>query len=181
MVRRRATRLTGLRWGILALALFAGAKDPPKVELALKDMDGRPVRLSGLRGKIVVLTFWATWCVPCNAEMPMLVEAEKAYSGRDAVFVAASLDEGKTRKQVPDFVRKYQVTFPVWLGASADDLADLGMGPAVPATAFVDRDGSVVARVWGQMREEELNERLGWLAGPRTGPAPEPLVKHLSK
>ncbi len=174
---RPPIRILGL---ILAAAVLSGAKDPPKAELALKNLDGQRVRLSDLRGKNVVLNFWATWCVPCNTEMPLLVEAEKTYGSRGVVFVGASLDDGKTRKQVPEFVSKYQVTFPVWLGATADDLDRLGMGPAVPATAFLDREGRIVSRVWGQIREEELKERIEWLAGPQTAPPP-PFVKHLSK
>jgi thiol-disulfide isomerase/thioredoxin len=157
------------------------AKDPRKAELVLKDMAGNTARLSDLRGKIVVLNFWATWCGPCKAEIPMLVGAAKKYGPRGVVFIAASLDEPKTRSRVPDFVAAHGMTFPVWVGADADDLDRLAMGPAVPATAVLDADGHIVARVWGQLREEEVCERLDWLLGPRTGPAPPSLVKHLDR
>src|SRR5436305_11823937 len=79
----------------LLVPLAALSKDAPKAELNLKNADGQRVRLSELRGKPVVLNFWATWCGPCKAEMPMLVEAEKTYGGRGIVFIAASLDEAK--------------------------------------------------------------------------------------
>jgi len=158
---------------------FATTKEP-KAELTLKDADGRRVRLSDYRGKLVVLNFWATWCGPCASEMPTLVEAEKTYSGR-VVFIAASLDDGKSRSNVPEFLNKYHVTFPVWFGATGDDLAKLDMGPAVPATAFIDEDGHIISRIWGQFREPELKERLEWMTGPRTGPAPQAVVKHLEK
>lgn len=111
----------------------------------------------------------------------MLVEAEKAYSSRGVVFIAASLDEVKTKPAIPAFIAKYEVRFPVWLGATANDLDRLQMGPAVPATAFIDAEGRIVARVWGQMREDEMKERLEWLAGPKTGTPPPALVKHLEK
>src|SRR6266481_139736 len=68
------------------LAPRAFSKDPPKADLTLKDANGQRVRLSDLRGKVVVLNFWATWCVPCNEEMPMLVQAEKEYASRGVVF-----------------------------------------------------------------------------------------------
>ena len=123
-------------------------KEAPRAELSLKDADGRRVRLSEHRGKVVVLNFWATWCGPCNAEMPALVEAEKSYSSRGVVFIGASLDDSKSKAQIPGFLSKYHVTFPVWLGATSDDMAKLGMGPAVPATAFLDREGHIVARIW---------------------------------
>ena len=137
------------------------------------------MRLSDYRGRPVVLNFWATWCVPCNAELPMLVEAEKQYRARGLVFIAVSLDSAKTKAAIPEFVAKYGVTFPVWTGGSADELDKLSMGPAVPATAFLDEEGHILTRVLGQMREAEMKERIEWLTGPRTGPAPQALVKHL--
>jgi thiol-disulfide isomerase/thioredoxin len=149
-----------------------------KAELSLTDLDGKRVQLKDYRGKVVVLNFWATWCGPCKEEMPLLVAAEKEYKSR-VVFIGASLDESKTRRRVPDFATQYQIGFPVWLGATADDLDRLDMGEAVPATAFIDQDGSIIARVSGQIREAELKERIEWLLGDRTGPAPKMMVKHL--
>ena len=163
----------------LLLTFVLGFAPPRKVELTLKDMAGHRVRLSEFRGKVVVLNFWATWCGPCKAEMPALVAAEKDYASRGVVFVGASLDESKTRSQIPVFLSKYEVKFPVWVGATADDLAKLEMGPAVPATAFIDAEGQILFRVWGQFRDAEVKERLEWLTGPRTGPPPSALVKHL--
>ncbi len=155
------------------------AKDPPKAELVLKDSAGERSRLSDLRGKVVVLNFWATWCGPCKAELPLLVEAEKKYAPRGVVFIAASLDEPKSRPRIPEFLANYHVGFPVWVGANSDDLDRLGMGPAVPATALIGAEGRIVFRLLGQMREEELHERLDWLTGPKTGPPPSSLIKHL--
>jgi hypothetical protein len=88
------------------------------------------------------------------------------------------LDDGKSRSQIPAFVNKHHVGFPVWLGATADDLDRLGMGLAVPATAFLDQEGHIVSRVHGQIREEELKERLEWLLGSGTAPAPPAFIRH---
>ena len=174
-----------IRWGLpvavtASFFLTVSAKDPPKAELTLKDMKGQRVRLSDYRGKAVVLNFWATWCGPCNSELPMLVEAEREYRDRGLVFIAASLDDSKTRRQIPAFVAKFGLEFPVWTGATADDLDKLRMGEAVPATAFIDAEGHIVARVLGQIRGEELTERLQWLTGSQAGTPPRPLVKHLA-
>jgi thiol-disulfide isomerase/thioredoxin len=180
-----------LHFRVMALALFAlslavgmlppsaVSKDPPLAELTLKDVDGKRVRLSDYRGKVVVLNFWATWCIPCKEEIPLLVQADKDYRDRGVVFVGASLDDSKTKSRIPDSVKKYGIDYTIWYGASGGDLGKLGLGNAVPDTAFLDRDGRIVARVLGELRSEELKERLDWLTGDRTGPAPQALVKHL--
>jgi hypothetical protein len=102
----------------------------------------------------------------------MLVQAEKYYNPKGVVFIAASVDDRKSKKSVPSFVNRYNVGFPVWLNATTRDLSRLGMGTAVPATAFLDQEGRIVARVEGQMREGDLRERLDWLLGDQIGPAP---------
>jgi thiol-disulfide isomerase/thioredoxin len=162
---------------VLAAALAVSADT--KADLNLQDAGGHKVRLRDFRGKPVVLNFWATWCEPCNAEMPMLVDLEKQYAARGVQFIGASLDEPKTRSRIPAFIAEHRVEFPVWVGASSDDLDRLRLGNAVPATAFLDAEGRIVARILGQARPEEVKERLDWLTSDRTAPPPEPLVKHL--
>jgi len=163
---------------VLAVAL-APAADPPRAELSLHDSSGKKVHLRDLRGKPVILNFWATWCVPCNAEMPMLVSLEREYAPRGVLFLAASLDTAKTSGAIPAFVARYQVGFPVWRGATVDDLDRLDLGNAVPSTAFLDSGGRIVARILGQARPEEVRERLDWLTGGPAGEAPQAVVKHL--
>jgi thiol-disulfide isomerase/thioredoxin len=127
----------------LGLALFAAHKP---AELNLTDLDGKKVHLRDYRGKIVVLNFWATWCGPCKDEMPMLVEVEKEWSAKGIVFIGASLDERKSQGKIPDFLKAFQIGFPIWKGATADDLARLGMGEAVPSTAFLNEEGNIFLR-----------------------------------
>jgi thiol-disulfide isomerase/thioredoxin len=158
--------------------LFLAADRGPKADLSLKSIERQGVRLSDYRGKVVVLNFWATWCVPCTAELPMLVQAEKEYGRRGVVFIAASVDDRKSKKNVPDFLSKYHISFPVWLDATMEHLLKLGMGTAVPATAFLDQDGRIISRVQGQIHEEELKERVEWLLGARLQPSPPALVRH---
>jgi thiol-disulfide isomerase/thioredoxin len=169
--------------GLLAAGLFpaiAFSGDSRPVDLPFKDLKGQKVRLRDHRGKPVVLNFWATWCVPCNAEMPLFVAAEKEYAPR-VLFVAASLDARETRPKIPDFIAKFQIDFPVWTGASTMDLDDLKLGEALPATAFLDTEGRIVARVLGQIQKEELKERLDWLTSDRKGRAPNPVVQHVTE
>lgn len=164
---------------MLSTAVFTGAGAEKPASLTLKDMQGAKVKLSDLRGKIVVVNFWATWCGPCDAEMPMLVKTAASYEGKNVAFIGASLDEPETQKKIPDYLKKRQVTYPIWVGATDDDLKHFQLGNMVPATLFIDADGIVRARILGQMRPGEIEERLDWLLGGQKGTAPEAVVKHL--
>ena len=164
---------------VLVFPAVAASKNPRPVDLPLKDMNGQKVHLRDYRGKVVVLNFWATWCVPCREEMPMFVAMEKEYAPRGVVFVAASLDDRETRPKIPDFIAKFNIGFRVLTGASTMDLDDLKLGQGLPATAFLDREGRIIARILGQARPGEVKERLEWLTGDKSGPTPEALVKHL--
>jgi thiol-disulfide isomerase/thioredoxin len=165
--------------GLLATVSFTPAQAASAVDLPFKDLNGRKVHLKNLRGKPVVLNFWATWCVPCRSEMPIFVEMEKQYSPRGIVFVAVSLDDRQTRPRISDFVETFKIGFAVWTGASSMDLADLKLGQALPATAFLDPEGHVVARVIGEVTKQELQERLEWLSGGQQGNSPNPRIVHL--
>ena len=165
----------------LAPVLIGSPKDAAKVDLSLKDLSGKRVHLRDYQGKFVVLNFWATWCVPCRDEMPLIVEAEREYGPRGVVFVGASMDDNKAKGNITAFLEKHQVSFAIWVGATGDDLDRLGMGPALPATAFLDQEGHVVARILGQMRKGEIQERLDWLLAGRTGTAPQAVVTHLGE
>ena len=112
---------------------------------------------------------------------PSRREAHVSAGERGVAFVGASLDERQSRPKIPDFVNEFKIGFPIWVGASTMDLDDLKLGQALPATAFLDRDGRIVARVLGQITKQELYERLDWLTGDRQRPAPDPLVKHVAE
>ena len=164
---------------LVATAFLGVLLAGPKAGLTARDMGGKRVHLRDYHGKIVVLNFWATWCGPCREELPMLVASASEYAGRGVQFIAVSLDDSKGMRHVPEFVTRYHIDFPVLVGATADDLDRLKMGPAVPATAFFDQEGHIVARVSGEIRKTELQQRIDWLLGDRKSPAPEPFVSHL--
>ena len=151
-----------------------------KADLNVTRLDGQKVHLKDLRGKLVVLNFWATWCGPCREELPMLVRTARATSNPDLAFIAVSVDDSKTQGKIPDSVKQFGITFPVWVGANGDDLYKLSRGEAVPATIFIDRDGTIDARVSGEIRENELKERIDWLTGERKGVKPQEFISHVN-
>lgn len=174
--------------GILALSLacgvssaggWGGAEKP--AALTLKDMQGAKAKLSDLRGKIVVVNFWATWCGPCNTEMPMLVEAAKSYAGKQVAFVGVSVDAAETQSKIAAQVQRLGITYPIWVGATDVDMKRLQLGNVVPATAFLDADGVIRARILGQIRPGEIEERVDWLLRNQEGNAPAAVVKHLDE
>src|SRR5258708_7820176 len=103
MLRLRS-KLTSMGVLVSAVVFPAIAKSPRPVDLPFKDMKGQKVHLRDYRGKVVVLNFWATWCVPCRAEMPMFVEMEKEYGPQRAVFFPPSLDNRATRPHIPNSI-----------------------------------------------------------------------------
>lgn len=176
----RALRVLGvlLVAGLLAAPPVRADAGSP-VALSFKNLQGKRVHVSDYRNQVVVLNFWATWCPPCRAELPLLLQAQHDYASKGVVILGVSLDDKHAKKDVEAFVKKQDLDFSIWVGASADDLKTLDMGQAIPATAFIDRDGRIVARILGQMRSGEIQERLDWLLSDRTGPPPRALVTHL--
>ena len=169
---------------VIALAAMVLACVMPKVQakhapnLEFKSLSGKTTKLSDLHGSIVVINFWATWCVPCREELPLLNNLEKEYAGKKVRFVAASADEARNRAALDRFVSQHQIEMEVWAGANLDMLERAGLGNELPATLVVDEQGQVIARVLGEAREEDIRRPLDWLLGGRTGPAPEAVVKH---
>jgi len=147
--------------------------------LELPDQNGQQQRLADYRGQIVVLNFWATWCAPCAAEMPIFARAWQRFRDQGVVVLAASLDSEETQRHIPEFMRKYKMDFPVLTGASAEHLGEFGLGEAVPATAFIDGQGRVVFQIVGQAHKREVFERIEWMLGSRSGEAPRPLINNV--
>ena len=171
---------------LLALALVtatvprASAQDGvPVFELA--DNAGRLQRLEDYRGKVVVLNFWATWCGPCAKEMPIFVETQNRYGPRGVVVLAASLDDDQTKANIPAFVEKYRMNFPALVGGTANHLHVFEMGDGLPSTVFLDSEGRVFARIFGEVKKKDVFERVEWLLGDRKGKNPKPPKPVLGK
>ena len=107
----------------------------------LKDVDGREVKSSDFKGKVVVVDFWATWCPPCRKEIPDYIALQKKYADRGLVILGVSLDE-ISPAEVKAFGEKLKMNYPILVGDA--DIADAFGGIEGLPTAFViDRDGNV--------------------------------------
>lgn len=120
------------------------------------DTDGK-LRLSSLRGDVVVINFWAAWCDPCRKEMPRLEQAWQRYRGRGVTFVGVNTTDfsGDARR----FLRRYKVTFPIVRDGNGRVLARYG-GLPIPWTYFVGRDGRIVGYIRGEVTSEALEDGL---------------------
>ena len=182
MVSLHAFRGAGsLLLALLAQTIYANQLDGSAAELALRDSSGQSHSLEDYRGKIVVLNFWATWCIPCREEMPLLVSVHDRYAARGVVVIGASADGESTQAQIAPFLAKLKITFPVWIGANTAHMEKLGLGTGLPATAFIDRDGRIVGRILGVLGKKDLQHRIEYLLGDRRGPPPAPLVDRTPK
>jgi thiol-disulfide isomerase/thioredoxin len=147
---------------------------PATPNLKLHDLQGAQHSLEDYRGKPVLLNFWATWCVPCAAEMPLLNEMQKQYQGKE-VFIAASIDDEDMKPQVEAFIKKHQgEALTVMMGATLDSLDDFGVNQGMPGTVFIDAEGKIVDRITGALKRPDLEQRLRKLAGePEPSPSPK--------
>ncbi len=134
-----------------------------EAELALKDLFGAEQKLSSFRGRIVVLNFWATWCGPCVKEMPDLAAIQNQYAALGVQVIGASADTLAEQKTVREFIARVKINFPVWLDATKEDMARFGLGPGLPGTAVIGRDGKIVAVYHGVINEADLRKRLDTL------------------
>jgi thiol-disulfide isomerase/thioredoxin len=142
--------------------------------LALPGLDGQKQQLSKLKGKVVVVNFWATWCGPCKAEMPEFTKVHAEYSDRGVEFVGAANEERKSRDKVEEFVRRLEIRFPIWLEASLDHLEAFRVGPAIPATVIVDQQGRIAARITGPTDAAQLRAFLDRLLQEASATATSP-------
>jgi len=127
-----------------------------RTDIKLDGLDGRVYSLASLRGKVVLVNFWATWCGPCRQEMPAIEKLYRGLEGNGLVVVAISNED---RDTVAAFVNKYLYSFPILLDPmhKTDILFDQG---ALPNTYILDRQGRIVAHVIGSRTEQELTALL---------------------
>jgi len=152
---------------------YAGADDaqmfaatqPTPIDFELKDLAGRTMKLSDLKGHPVIVDFWATWCAPCRKQIPELNAIYKRYQSRGLKVIGVACDTvmGDGAKVVGPFIKEMKISYPILLADTAlVDRLDLEY---IPITLFVGRDGRVLSRVQGAGHRGELTESAKALIG----------------
>ncbi|VAX22881.1 hypothetical protein MNBD_NITROSPINAE01-767 [hydrothermal vent metagenome] len=150
----------------LAKTLAVGSSKA--MDFTLPSLDGEMVSLSGLRGKWVMLNFWATWCGPCVVEIPMLNNLYKKLKKENFEILAVNI-ENLSDEKIKTFVSDLAMSFPVLLDKSQEIQRLYGI-KSLPYTYIIDPDGNVVAKADG-MREWDSKEVVDYIRGLMNDPA----------
>ncbi len=131
-----------------------------EVDLTLKDLFGTTQGLSALKGRIVILNYWATYCIPCRKEMPDLAAIQNEYAALGVQVIGASTDNVADRSRILQFVKETKINFPIWMGATTADMIRFGLGAALPGTVIIGRDGRIAKVISGAVNQAELKKQI---------------------
>jgi thiol-disulfide isomerase/thioredoxin len=148
--------------GILRILLFAGmvsalfatgshAQRPQVPDMSMNTIDGKPWKLSELRGKVVIINFWATWCEPCRTEVPYLVKLGSEHRQKGLAVAGIALDEDPAI--VKKFIAEYKVDYPILFPDLASPWRKIDN---TPTTLLIDRTGRLAKKYTGAVPEQAL-------------------------
>ena len=131
-----------LEWGTTQDERCDDDAQPAPLDFTLRDIDGNQVNLTDLKGNVILLNFWATWCGPCKIEIPWFVEFQRRYKDDGLVVLGFSVDD--TPEQIRPFAAEFQVNYPMLVGLGREDFQE-AYGPVwgLPVTFFIDREGTL--------------------------------------
>ena len=127
-------------------------------DFTLKDANGKEFKLSDYKGKIVMLNFWATWCGPCKAEIPSLVELQNEYRD-DLVILGFSVDD--TVEKMRPYAAEYQINYPLLVGNGREDVQE-AFGPlyGIPVSVIIDREGKIAKKHSGIATKAQFEREI---------------------
>jgi len=136
----------------------AAAGQPARLDFKLKDMNGVDVKLDSFKGKVILLNFWATWCGPCKAEIPSLVELQEKYPD-DLVVLGFSVDD--PAEKIKPYAEEYKVNYPLLVGNGREDVQN-AFGPllGIPVSVIIGRDGVIAKKHTGIATKEQFEREI---------------------
>jgi thiol-disulfide isomerase/thioredoxin len=136
----------------------AAVGKPARLDFKLKDMNGVDVKLDSFKGKVILINFWATWCGPCKAEIPSLVELQEKYAD-DLVVLGFSVDD--PAEKMKPYAEEYKVNYPLLVGNGREDVQN-AFGPllGIPVSVIIDREGIITKKHTGIATKEQFEREI---------------------
>lgn len=164
-----SSRLAGMLPNLEALLKVAPAAPPapapgnsrfaPAPDVVFEALDGKPIRLSSLRGRVVLLNFWATWCQPCRAEIPEFNALQRDLKPKGLSVVGVSVSPVDTSDSIRSFQRDIKQDYTVLRGAEEIG-SQFGNGPGLPVTYIIDREGRIRQKFIGPQTRENFEAAI---------------------
>ena len=132
---------------------------PAPMDFTIPDMDGNEVNLAELKGKVILLNFWATWCGPCKIEIPGFVELQEEYGDQGFQVLGFSVDA--TREQIRPFAEEFSVNYPMLIGLDHEEVQE-AYGPiwGLPVSVWIDRTGTICKTHLGIASKDDFEDDL---------------------
>lgn len=147
-----------LVWGLLNKQPLTGLSgitmlNRPAPDFTLTTFEGTTISLEGLKGKPIVINFWASWCPPCRIEAPLLERTWRAYKNREVVFIGVDVQDRE--EDALNYIREFDITYPNGPDPTGEISIDYGVS-GLPVTFFVSRKGEIVRRWVGAIERSVL-------------------------
>jgi len=148
---------------IITVFLFAAstaqtAKKYKAPNFSLQTQSGKVIELAELKGKVVLLNFWATWCPPCRAEIPDFIKVYNSYKSKGFEIIGIALDNEGWFKVAP-FIKETKINYPVVLG-SEKEVQQYGNFESIPTSFIIDKNGYIAGRQIGLLSKDALEKKL---------------------